>query len=84
MVDVWNEAFHRCLLEDEGQEGREKLLVACVKETLAQLRVWLRNRPVREVAVSTCGPRWAHSIFGDVQAWSGTKVRVPGTADAES
>ena len=35
VVDVGNKTFRSCLLGDEGQEGREELLVACVQETLA-------------------------------------------------
>ena len=63
MVDARNESFRRCLLEDEGQEGREKLLVVCVNQTLPQLPIWLRNRTVREMAVSTCRSGRAHSTL---------------------
>ena len=84
MVDARNESFRRCLLEDEGQEGREKLLVVCVNQTLPQLPIWLRNRTVREMAVSTCRSGRAHSTLGDVHTRSGAKVWVPETAKAKS
>ena len=83
-VNSWSEAFFLCLLGDDGQEGHEKLLVACFKKTLPQLPVWFGNRTVREMAVSTCHPSWAHMALGDVHARPVAKMRMSETAGAES
>ncbi|OLQ00922.1 hypothetical protein AK812_SmicGene16373 [Symbiodinium microadriaticum] len=41
VVDVGNKTFRSCLLGDEGQEGREELLVACVQVASNSLsRFW--------------------------------------------